>query len=194
MRLFVLAAALGISGAVFAAPPVPRPSPEFVIALPPVNSGKQLLLSQFKGKVVALEFLFTTCPHCQHEAGLLTKLYRELGPRGFEPVGVGINPMAGMLVPDFVRDYQVGFPVGYSERDPALGYMGISVMERWVVPQLLLIDRKGVIRYQTPALGAEEVQNEAWLRGKIEELLKEGAPASTTSKKTNGTASRKKST
>ena len=55
-------------------------------------------------------------------------------------------------------------------------------MERWVVPQMALIDRKGVIRYQTPALGAEEVQNEAWLRGKILELLKEPAAHGATAK------------
>ena len=50
--LFVLSAA-----AASAEPPVPRPSPEFVLRYPP---GKQELLSQYRGKVVALEFLFTT--------------------------------------------------------------------------------------------------------------------------------------
>ena len=189
MRL-VTALTLGFSAFAFAAPPaVPRQSPEFVISAP---GGRQVLLSQYKGKVVALEFLFTTCPHCKHEATLITKLTVELGPKGFQPVGVAINPMAGMLVGDFIRETGASFPVGSSEKEPALDYLGISLMERWVVPQLVLIDRKGMIRYQTPPMGAEEVQNEAWLRGKIEELLKEPvAHHAAAVKKTVATASRK---
>jgi peroxiredoxin len=189
MRL-VAALILGFTAFAFAATPsVPRQSPEFGIA---VSGGKQILLSQYRGKVVALEFLFTTCPHCKHEATLITKLNNDLGSKGFQAIGVAINPMAAMLVGDFVRETGANFVVGYSEKEPALDYLGISIMERWVVPQLVLIDRKGMIRYQTPALGAEEVQNEAWLRGKIEELLKEPVAHHTTStKKTVATAARR---
>ncbi len=170
MRL-VAALTLGFAAFAFAAAPaVPRPSPEFVVGS---VGGKQILLSQYRGKVCALEFLFTTCPHCKHEATLITKLNNELGPKGFQPIGVAINPMAGMLVADFVKETGANFPVGFNEQARALDFLGISMMERWVVPQMVLIDRKGNIRYQTPPLGAEEVQNEAWLRGKIEELLKE---------------------
>ena len=38
------------------AAPIPRPAPEFVIRRP----GGDLLLSQFRGKVIVLAFLFTT--------------------------------------------------------------------------------------------------------------------------------------
>ncbi len=155
-------------------PAVPRQAPEFVITMP---GGRQALLSQFKGKVVALEFLFTTCPHCQHEATVISQLNGELGPKGFQPVGVAINTMDLPTVMSFVQQTGANFPIGVSDRNAALDFMGISIMERWVVPQMVLIDRKGVVRYQTPALGAEEVQNPAWLREKIEELLKEPAAA-----------------
>jgi len=153
-------------------PVVPRQAPEFVITMP---GGRQALLSQFKGKVVALEFLFTTCPHCQHEASLIAQLNGDLGPKGFQPVGVAINTMDIPTVMSFVQQTGANYPVGVSEKNAALDFMGISIMERWVVPQLVLIDRKGTVRYQTPPLGAEEVQNQAWLREKIEELLKEPA-------------------
>ncbi|HUS08713.1 MAG TPA: TlpA disulfide reductase family protein, partial [Bryobacteraceae bacterium] len=59
---------------------VPRKSPDFAIQLP---GGKQVQLSQYRGKVVALEFLYTTCPHCQAASRLMTKLHAEYGPRGF---------------------------------------------------------------------------------------------------------------
>jgi peroxiredoxin len=166
---------LGFSSLAMAGMPVvPRQAPEFVVTMP---GGKQTLLSQLKGKVVALEFLFTTCPHCQHEASLITQLNGDLGPKGFQPVGVAINTMDIPTVMSFVQQTGANFPIGVSERNAALDFMGISIMERWVVPQLVLIDRKGMVRYQTPPLGAEEVQNQAWLRDKIEELLKEPAAA-----------------
>src|SRR5437868_5190648 len=96
----------------------PRPSPEYAIAMP---NGQQDLLSKYKGKVVVLEFLFTTCPHCQHSAGVLSKLQTELGPKGFQALGVAINPDPN--VPDFVRRYNVNFPVGSGTRDSAYAYL-----------------------------------------------------------------------
>lgn len=166
-----VAAFLGISVfTAFAAPPVPRQSPEFVINLP---GGKTDLLSNYKGKVVVLAFIFTTCPHCQATCGVLSRLKNEYGAKGFQPLAVAVNPMALMLVPDFVRDYKVNFPVGASERDPALGYLQISAVERWVVPQIVVIDRKGMIRAQTPAGGDEKLQEEPGLRQQVESLLNE---------------------
>jgi peroxiredoxin len=174
-----LAVFLGIClSAVFAEQIVPRQSPEFVINYP---GGKQALLSNYKGKVVVLAFIFTTCPHCQATCQMLSKLNTELGPKGFQPLAVAVNPMAQMLVADFTRDYHVSFPVGASERDPALNYLQINGAERWVVPQLVVIDRKGVIRKQTSPLGDEKMQEENNLRQQIESLLQE---SSTTTKRT----------
>jgi peroxiredoxin len=154
---------------------IPRPAPEFVISYP---GNRQDLLSRYKGKVVALSIIFTTCPHCQTECQTLSRLYTELGPKGFQPLAVAVNPMAIMLVPEFIRDYRVNFPVGASEQGPALNFMQISPTDRWVVPQLAIIDKKGNIRAQTPFNGDEHLQNEANLRQLITGLLNEGtAPA-----------------
>jgi peroxiredoxin len=139
-------------------------------------NGKQVLLSSLKGKVVVIEFLFTTCPHCQKQSQLMTKLQKELGPRGFQALGVafndGVNPQ---MVGQFVQEFGVGYPVGNASRDTALSYLGISVMERWAVPQMVVIDRKGIIRSQTEPLPSGSLQDETKLRALVESLLKEGA-------------------
>ncbi|MBS1876000.1 MAG: TlpA family protein disulfide reductase [Acidobacteria bacterium] len=179
-RLAALALFLGLSISLVAAT-VPRPTPEFVINHP---GGKQTLLSMYKGKVIALMFIFTTCPHCQATCQAMSRLYTELGSKGFQPLAVAVNPMAQMLVSDFIRDNKVNFPVGASERDPALQYLGINAVERWVVPQVVLIDKKGVIQKQTPPLGDEKLQEENSLRQQILELL---GGAKTTSKQTPST-------
>ena len=162
---------------------IPRPAPEFVISYP---GNKQDLLSKYRGKVVVLSFIFTTCPHCQRECQTLSKLYTELGPKGFQPLAVAVNPMAVMLVPDFVRDFRVNFPVGASEQPPALNFMHIQAHERWVVPQIAVIDRKGMVRAQTPFNGDEKLQEEGNLRALITQLLNESA---TTGKKAGKKAS-----
>jgi thiol-disulfide isomerase/thioredoxin len=159
-------------------PATPRHSPEFVLTF---NDGTQKLLSSYRGKVVAIEFLHTTCPHCQHASSVFTKLYQEYGPKGFQPLGVAYNDRAKLLVPDFIKTFHVGYPVAYSERDPVLHYLG-APDERVNVPQIVWIDRAGTIRSQTPPVPADDklYKEEGW-RAMIETLLKE--PAVTTSRK-----------
>ncbi len=157
---------------------VPRPAPEFVIYL---TSGPELLLSRFRGKVVALEFLQTTCPHCQHSAQIMSRWYQELGPKGFQPLGVAFNDMAPMLVPDFIKENRVNFPVGHSQREPVYDFLLHSPVLRLLVPQMVLIDRKGVIRAQSAPEGNDNFFEEKSLRARIEALLQE--PAASKSKK-----------
>jgi len=175
MRVFLLLAfvVLQVSGTAFGAD-VPRKSPEFAI-LPP--GGRQYLLSQYRGDVVALEFAFTTCPHCQHSARLLSQFKKDYGAKGFQPLIVAFNPMAGMLVPEFVSMTGADFPVGASPRETVLQYLGVPDNLRLVVPQMVLIDRNGNIRYQSPADSSDKFFDERVLRTRIEELLKERAGA-----------------
>src|SRR3954469_19614248 len=159
---------------------VPRKTPEFAAQMP---AGGQLLLTQYKGKVIVLEFAYTTWPHCQASARLLTQLYKEYGPRGFQPVAVAFNPDANMLVTDFVKQNGVTFPVGSSPREPVLNYLQLSPDERLSVPQLVIIDRKGMIRQQSLPSMDEKTATEANLRNMIETLLKEPAATAAPAKK-----------
>ena len=155
----------------------PYKAPELAFNIP--GQG-QKLLSQYRGKVVALEFIFTTCPHCQAASKVMSGYQKEFGARGFQAIDVAVNENADLLVENFAKDYQVAFPVGWTPRDQMLSFMGFE-SGRFVVPQLVLIDRKGYIHYKTPAL-----ENEDWdkqmkpetIRDHIEELLSLGASAS----------------
>jgi len=158
-----------------AMPPVPRPAPDFIVHF---TNGNEINIHSLKGKVVALTCISTTCPHCQHASQVFTKLYEEYGSRGFEPVGVAFNTMANLYVDDFVKNFGIKHRIGYSPTELVLTFLGISPMERYVVPQIVWIDRKGVIREQSPPLGDEKLLQESHWREMIETLLKE--PADTT--------------
>lgn len=174
MRSFVAAMALFCSAITAVAAEIPRQSPEYVINLP---GGRQELLSKHKGKVVVLEFLLTTCPHCQQSATLLSKLQKEYGQK-IQVLGVAINPDPDIA--GFTRQYATGFTVGSNSRETALGYLQQSLMAtNFYVPQMVFIDKKGVIRAQyggtDPFLGTNQ---EANIRGMIDKLVAEAGGGS----------------
>jgi len=158
--LLVALGAIVLGAQAEAAAPVPRPAKEFTVAPP---QGQQILISSLKGKVVVVQFLFTWCPHCQAFSKVLTQLNNEYASRGFQALGVAFNdqpdsPEDRVPLKDKVLAYTkeyAGFPVGVSSRTPVLSYLGISELERIGVPQIIIIDRKGVIREQSPTHAAD---------------------------------------
>jgi len=150
--------------------PVLRPAPDFVINYP---GGQKQALNKYRGKVVALEMLFTTCPHCQNAARVFSKLYAEYGAKGFQPVGVAFNEATDAKVTEFVKGTGATYPIGYAERENVLKFLSFSTIDRLVVPQIIWIDRSGNIRSQTPVAGDEKMLQEAYWREMIETLLKE---------------------
>lgn len=169
LALIVLLAFSFSSGVATA--PVPRKSPEFTIVEP---SGKHTLLKNFRGKVVVIEFFLINCPRCQRVAGTITKLQRELGSRGFQPIGIAFDKgIDGTRVTDLVQQLGVTYPVGYASSDKVDSYLGRRPLERLRVPQIVVIDRKGIIRAQSVQNGEKNLEDENYLRNLIDGLLKE---------------------
>ncbi len=162
---------------------IPRPSPEYGFETP---GGKQVLLSQYKGKVVMLGFYLTTCPHCKDTVKVIEKLYREYGSQGFQPLGVCINDMAKMLTPDFIKEQGATFPIGYGQRDAAYGYLQHPTMLQLYMPTIVMIDRKGQITAQYMGgdliFGRDMVEREKNFRKLIEDALKKPAGAAAAKK------------
>jgi len=165
----LLAVIFGFSVLLPAKPPVPRPAKEFSWS---GADGKPNSLSKYKGKVVLMQVLITGCSHCQALSQVLTRLQAEYGPRGFQAFGVAINDATPEMVRSYMKDHQLGIPVGYAPRDLAMRYLGISEMELPRVPQVMIIDRHGIVQAQSAAQGTPELQDEAYLRELIGRLLK----------------------
>ncbi len=167
-----------------AAAQIPRPAPELAVPLP---DGRQVLLSQYRGKVVLIEFVHTTCSHCQQASGTVERVYKDLGPRGFQPIAVAFNENAQALVPDFVRQLGLTFPVGWGNRDEVVSFLQFPLIQPMYVPQMVLVDRKGMIRAQyspdptKPSDPAGQFLSDLDknLRTQVEALLKEPGPGAT---------------
>jgi peroxiredoxin len=173
-RGLLLAAVVCAAAVAACAADTPRRSPDFAVTM---NAGAPVALSQYKGKVCALAFILTTCPHCQKTVGYLSAMQTEYGPRGFQVLASAIDDMGKMLVPDFINRFKPSFPVGYTSLAEAQLYLQHPTMYRMLMPQLVFIDRKGEIRAQYAGddkFFAED--QEKRMREQIEALLKE-APA-----------------
>lgn len=168
-------AAAALQGAV-----IPRPAPELKIprpgGVPPID------VSAYKGKVVALLFLLTTCPHCKAFSKSLEKISKELGPQGFQVLGAAINDPTGRLVSGFVQETGATFPVGFVKQEVCNEYLQFTSMQTMYMPQLAIIDRKGTIRYQHPGEDKFYNDQENNLRTEVKLLLAEKAAAAPATK------------
>jgi hypothetical protein len=143
----VLAAVAGLA---LAAPPVleaavvPRTAPDLAVNL----ADHKASLSQYKGKVVAMIFILTTCPHCQAAIRCLIEDQNEFGPRGFQALASAVEDGARANVPGFIRQFNPPFPVGYTALRPVLDFMQHPPMVSPRMPLIAFIDRQGILQAQ----------------------------------------------
>ena len=157
-----------------AAPPVLRDSPEFTIVDP---SGNTTPLSSFKGQVVVIEFLLIQCPSCLRVAQMINKLHGEMAGRGFRSIGIAFDDgISEPAMRSFVQLLKINYPVGYTTSDQVDRYLGRAPMVRFQVPQVVVIDRAGVIRAQSRPSGEANLTDENYLRNLVRELLDEDVP------------------
>ncbi len=139
-------------------------------------------LAKHKGKIVVIEILSTTCPHCQDTAQILAKIAQEYAPKGVQVQGVAVNDEVDVAgVAKFIRDFKLNFPVGKGNKDQALAFLQHSVMRSFYFPGLVFVDRNGMIQAQysgaDPFTGANQDQN---IRKQLDKMLGSGgakAPA-----------------
>jgi peroxiredoxin len=149
---------------------VPRPAPECAINL---GQGKQIKLSQYKGKTVVLAFILTYCSHCQMVMGVLAKMQNEFSPRGLEVLASATEDMAASALPAFLRQYKPPFPVGYNSNLESVAFLQHSSMLMLYMPGLVFIDKDGIIRHQYEGKDTflEATSAEKNIRATVEEML-----------------------
>ncbi len=179
LRFWVLLGLICGGVAAQTAPDVPRPAPELAVKL---TTGAEFKLSSLRGSVVAVEFVYTTCPHCQHTVQTTGKLLNEYGPKGFRAVAVAFNDGADLLAPEFVTQFGVNFPVGTGTSQTLFDFTGPPT-RRFTLPVLLFVDRKGMLRGQFTGDESFFKDEEANMRQWIETLLKEPGPQAANHKK-----------
>jgi len=152
----------------------PRPSPP--LAIERLNA-PTLQLSQYRGKVVALALIFTTCSHCQDLTRLLVSLSREYALRGVQVVECAFNDDAKQTMAGFLQQFQPPFPVGWTTHAAAMAYLQRTLLDTrpLYVPHMVFLDRRGIIRADYPGESDFFKDQATNIRAELEKLLK--APA-----------------
>jgi thiol-disulfide isomerase/thioredoxin len=124
-------------------------------------SGKTIKWSQFKGKVVLVDFWATWCGPCRRSIPHLSRLHTKYADKGFEVVGISLDQAGVAPVAKFAKD--MGMPYTVLMGD-------IQLASDWGVgagiPMAFLVDRQGNIVDRI--LGYQEA---SVFEGKIEKLL-----------------------
>jgi cytochrome c biogenesis protein CcmG, thiol:disulfide interchange protein DsbE len=104
---------------------------------PLVLGGKPARLSDWKGKVVLLNFWATWCPPCVDEAPSLNALQRRIAPLGGTVLGVSVDD-DDQAYQEFVKRYELAFPT-YRDTSKQIPLMYGTTM----YPDTYVIDRNG---------------------------------------------------
>jgi peroxiredoxin len=152
---------------------IPRIAPDLMISMGSGAIARKIRLSEYRGKTVVLAFILTTCSHCQAVIKGLSKDQQEFGPKGLQVVASAIEGMAESAVPGFRRQFAPPFPVGFNTNGEAVAFLQHPMSAAFYMPQLVFIDRDGMIRAQLGGQDPQlkiEVQEKA-IRDKIVEVM-----------------------
>jgi glutaredoxin len=153
-------------------PQVPRKADNIGIQTAPE---KYVWLNDYSGKTCILAFILTSCPHCQFTVGLLNHIRKDYPEKDVAILASAIEPMSSLNIPDFQKKIGPAFPVGYNDQKYVASFLGYKPNDPLMMPQLVFVDRNGVIRIQysgdNPAL-ANDIQEKS-LRDALEKTIRE---------------------
>jgi peroxiredoxin len=117
---------------------IPHIAPPVDFNLSDLN-GNMVRLSDFKGKIVFLNFWTTWCPECRYEMPSMQELYAHFKDRDFAMVAINMNEPAAVVMRYF-REHKLTFTAlldSINELGAPFGIRGI--------PTTFIIDRDGGI-------------------------------------------------
>ena len=128
-------------------------SPQFEL---PSLAGGMIKLSDYRGKVVFINFWATWCGTCEVEMPSMEKLYRKYKDSGFEMLTISVDKDQSLIEP-FMKKFNLTFPVLL---DPE-SKVAKKVYKTTGVPETFIVDRRGLIRYKQ--IGPEDWASEEML-------------------------------
>ncbi len=103
--------------------------------------GRQLRLSDYRGKVVLINFWATWCPPCRAEVPYLVKLQRNYRGHGLRVIGITSPPQTLVEVSRFVRKAKINYPIALGTQQTKALYTSSKSL-----PVTIVIGRDGSVQ------------------------------------------------
>lgn len=104
------------------------------------DKSQRASLSDYKGKVVLLDFYATWCQPCRVETPHLVRLQDEYGPKGLQVIGLNVGGEEDRdKVPAYAREFGVQYPLAFPDDDLVTKYLS----DNDNIPQSFVFDRNG---------------------------------------------------
>jgi len=122
-------------------------------------NGRSVSLSDFKGKVIILDFWATWCPPCKAEIPHFIELYYKYKSKGLEIIGIGLDTGGAKVLKEFANANGVTYPILVGNNNVTNAYGGVRG-----IPTTFVIDREGniikkLVGYQTKEVFEELIQD-----------------------------------
>ncbi|MFQ6070696.1 MAG: TlpA disulfide reductase family protein [Candidatus Aminicenantales bacterium] len=103
--------------------------------------GKTISLSDYRGKVVFLNFWATWCAPCKAEIPGLVEMYEKYREKGMEIIGVSVDRLGAKPLISFAQEYRINYPVIIATQRLVDDYRPGRF-----IPVTVIIDKEGKIR------------------------------------------------
>jgi cytochrome c biogenesis protein CcmG/thiol:disulfide interchange protein DsbE len=137
MTSLLLVAGCGLTPA----PEIGHPAPDFTLN---DLDGNAVRLSDFRGKVIFLNFWAVGCPPCRFEMPVMEEVYQEYRDKDVVIIGVDLDGPVS-IVRDYVRDYVEVNGYSWTFVIDGTGEVAFDYMVSGI-PASFFIDKDGVIR------------------------------------------------
>jgi len=127
-------------GLLAAAETAPRRAPGFAL---PDSKMEIHDLADYRGKLVILEFIQTSCPHCASFAPVLNEVQQKYGERVAILAVVNSSQDNQSTVAQYVSGHNAHYPILFDAGQMAFSYFRTTTFDN---PHIYLIDADGIIR------------------------------------------------
>jgi thiol-disulfide isomerase/thioredoxin len=135
-----------------------------------LSDGKRNLFSEYKGKVLVLDFYATWCTPCRKSVPHLIALQNKFGDQGLQVIGLNVGgPEDEEKVPGFAKELGIQYPLAVPDED--LVMFMLSDIDS--IPQTFVFDRQGVLAERVIGFGPSAA---ARIDEAIETALKTSTP------------------
>ncbi|HEB58618.1 MAG TPA: TlpA family protein disulfide reductase [Gammaproteobacteria bacterium] len=147
----------------------PFAAPDFVLT---GEDGRTYRLSDYRGKVVVLNFWATWCPPCRFEMPAMERAWKKLRGSGVVILAINVGEDEDAIF-EFFGNTPVTFPIPMDRRGEVVKAFHVTGL-----PTTYLVDPAGIVTHR--AMGTREWDDAAmlaWLRGRLKvHPMQDGRP------------------